>query len=149
MTSWTPLKFLQYAMGHVLNDMCASSWFSYLLVFLHHAVGMTPTQSAVVMFSGQLADGLATPLVGVYSDDSEGFRGFGRRKSWLVGGALLVIVCYYAVFGVCWLDWFWTPTEEQLVIYYSIGAAIFNIGWATVQVSHMALVRKNLRALTK
>jgi len=26
---------LSYGVGHVLNDLCASMWFSYLLVFLH------------------------------------------------------------------------------------------------------------------
>lgn len=31
---WTPTRFIAYGVGHVLNDMCASTWFSYLLVFL-------------------------------------------------------------------------------------------------------------------
>lgn len=33
-TEWTSAKFIAYGVGHVLNDMCASTWFSYLLVFL-------------------------------------------------------------------------------------------------------------------
>lgn len=31
---WTPTRYIAYGVGHVLNDMCASTWFSYLLVFL-------------------------------------------------------------------------------------------------------------------
>lgn len=34
-SGWTIGRVLSYAMGHVLNDMCASTWFSYLLIFLH------------------------------------------------------------------------------------------------------------------
>ncbi|RHY16952.1 hypothetical protein DYB32_010593, partial [Aphanomyces invadans] len=102
-TAWTSTKILAYAVGHVLNDMCASCWFSYLLVFLNGVAGLSPVDSALVMFSGQIADGLATPLVGVVSDKSTGFPaiGFGRRKTWLAGGSVLVVVCFYGVFGTC------------------------------------------------
>ena len=26
---------LGYGMGHILNDLCASMWFTYLLLFFH------------------------------------------------------------------------------------------------------------------
>ena len=101
------------------------------------------TQAATVMFSGQLADGLATPVAGILSDYSSGcpMWGLGRRTSWLFAGAMLVVLCYYMVFGTCVLRWFNPePTQMALVAYYSVAAALFNVGWATVQVAHMALV---------
>ncbi|KAF4323931.1 hypothetical protein BBO99_00002350 [Phytophthora kernoviae] len=140
---WTPVRFLAYGVGHVLNDMCASTWFSYLLVFLLHAVQMSPVDSAIVMFCGQIADGVATPLVGVLSDRSAGLPviGLGRRKTWLAGGALLVVLCFFFVFAACAPEWFSTaPSRTVLLVYYSTAASIFNIGWAAVQVSHMAMV---------
>lgn len=30
---------LSYAVGHFLNDLCASMWFTYLLVFYHSVLG--------------------------------------------------------------------------------------------------------------
>ncbi|KAJ0391048.1 hypothetical protein P43SY_011859 [Pythium insidiosum] len=140
---WTTGRYLAYGVGHVLNDMCASTWFSYLLVFLREVVAMSPVDSAIVMFSGQIADGIATPLVGVLSDRSKGIPsiGFGRRKTWLAGGAVLVIVCFFFVFAACAPKWFTpTPSRLLLVVYYSVAASLFNFGWAAVQVSHMALV---------
>ncbi|POM63668.1 Glycoside-Pentoside-Hexuronide (GPH):Cation Symporter Family [Phytophthora palmivora] len=140
---WTPLRYLAYGVGHVLNDMCASTWFSYLLVFLLHAVGMSPVDSAIVMFCGQIADGLATPLVGVFSDKSSGLPmlGLGRRKTWLAIGSLLVVLCFFFVFGACAPQWFTdSPSRMIMLVYYSAAASIFNVGWATVQVSHMAMV---------
>ncbi|KAG7390649.1 Major facilitator super domain-containing protein 12 [Phytophthora pseudosyringae] len=140
---WTPLRFLAYGVGHVLNDMCASTWFSYLLVFLLHAVGMSPVDSAVVMFCGQIADGVATPLVGVFSDRSSGlpWLGLGRRKAWLATGSLLVVLCFFFVFGACAPRWFSdAPSRMVMLVYYSAAASIFNVGWAAVQVSHMAMV---------
>ncbi len=32
------LRRLAYGLGHVLNDLCASMWFSYLLVFFHYVI---------------------------------------------------------------------------------------------------------------
>lgn len=29
---------LSYGVGHVLNDLCASMWFSYLLIYFHRIV---------------------------------------------------------------------------------------------------------------
>ncbi|GAB9466125.1 Glycoside-pentoside-hexuronide [Globisporangium polare] len=142
-TEWTSVKYIAYGVGHVLNDMCASTWFSYLLVFLRQVASLSPVDSAIVMFAGQIADGVATPLVGVLSDFSKGIPsiGFGRRKTWLAGGALLVVVCFFFVFAACAPRWFTdTPSRLVLVIYYAVAASLFNFGWAAVQVSHMALV---------
>lgn len=33
------LRRLSYAVGHFLNDLCASMWFTYLLVFYHSVLG--------------------------------------------------------------------------------------------------------------
>lgn len=96
------------------------------------------------MFAGQIADGVATPLVGVLSDHSKGIPsiGFGRRKTWLSAGAFLVIVCFFFVFAECAPRWFTeAPSRMVMVVYYSVAASLFNFGWAAVQVSHMAMVR--------
>ncbi|KAA3675992.1 uncharacterized protein DEA37_0010631 [Paragonimus westermani] len=59
-----------YAVGHVLNDLCASVWFTYTLVFFKFGVNVPTTLAGTVVLVGQLADGLATPLVGYFSDRS-------------------------------------------------------------------------------
>ncbi len=37
------LRKLSYAVGHFLNDLCASMWFTYLLVFYHSVLGFQNT----------------------------------------------------------------------------------------------------------
>ena len=44
-----------YSLGHVFNDLCAATWFSYLLPFLTFAVRLDSGQAGIVMFSGQIA----------------------------------------------------------------------------------------------
>ena len=38
LAEWPVRRLFSYAIGHVLNDMCASTWFSYLLIFLYEVL---------------------------------------------------------------------------------------------------------------
>lgn len=52
-----------YGVGHMLNDITASCWFTYLLLYLTD-IGLSPRDAATVMLSGQIADGFATIFAG-------------------------------------------------------------------------------------
>ncbi|KAL6493904.1 hypothetical protein OROGR_031813 [Orobanche gracilis] len=52
-------SILYYGVGHMLNDITSACWFTYLLVFLTD-IGLPPRDAAVVMLSGQIADGFTT-----------------------------------------------------------------------------------------
>lgn len=135
-----------YSLGHIFNDLCACCWFSYLLILLDKILLLSPSQTASVLLAGQIADGIATPLVGLGSDRSTGFTfcGYriGRRHSWYLAGTLLVLANFFFVFGICLPCASVSPTPDSsiLTIYYCVAAALFNVGWACVQVSHMSLV---------
>lgn len=77
---------LSYSVGHFLNDLCASMWFTYLLVFYHSVLGFQNTYAGVLLLVGQIADGVCTPLIGYESDRTPGCGSYGKRKTWhLVG----------------------------------------------------------------
>lgn len=133
----TPLRrwsVFYYGVGHMLNDITSACWFTYLLVFLTD-IGLSPRNAAVVMLSGQVADGFATIFAGELIDR------FGRFKLWHGAGSLLVAVSFSSVFGGCLLcKVFGTNSSALETIGYSMFAAIFNLGWAATQVSHMSMV---------
>lgn len=60
------IKIFAYGIGHFLNDLMAACWFNYLFYYLKRIVKTTSAPSA--LFAGQIADGIATPLVGYLSD---------------------------------------------------------------------------------
>ncbi|KAA8520306.1 hypothetical protein F0562_014562 [Nyssa sinensis] len=60
---------LFYGVGHMLNDVTSSCWFTYLLVFLTN-IGLSPRDAATVMLSGQIADGFATIFAGELIDSN-------------------------------------------------------------------------------
>lgn len=77
---------LSYAVGHFLNDLCASMWFTYLLVYYHSVLGFRNTYAGVLLLVGQIADGVCTPIIGYESDRTAGCGTYGKRKTWhLVG----------------------------------------------------------------
>ena len=92
---WTKIGF---GFGHVMNDMCASMWFTYLLLFFHKVLDFNNLGAGVILmigndvrskdisvrllriffrcnitlqFLGQLADGLSTVFVGYFSDTND------------------------------------------------------------------------------
>ncbi|CAN1314273.1 Major facilitator superfamily domain-containing protein 12 [Linum perenne] len=120
-----------YGVGHMLNDITSSCWFTYLLLFLAD-IGLSPKDAAIVMLSGQVADGFATVFVGELIDR------FGHFKIWHGAGSVLVAVSFSSVFGGCLpCRLFSTGSSVVETISYSTFAAIFNIGWAATQVSHI------------
>ncbi|PSS24508.1 Major facilitator superfamily domain-containing protein [Actinidia chinensis var. chinensis] len=125
---------LFYGVGHMLNDITSACWFTYLLVFLTD-IGLSPRAAAAVMLSGQIADGFTTIFAGELIDR------FGHFKIWHGAGSALVAVSFSSVFGGCLLCKILGRNSSTLqTIGYSTFAAIFNVGWAATQVSHMSMV---------
>lgn len=127
-----------YSIGHVLNDLTATCWFSFLLYYITDIVQLSPSQAGWVMLAGQIADGLATPLVGIFSDKFD--TRFGRRTPWYFCGTIMVIVCFTLIWQKCTFCESLPNPKACELIYYILLPSLFNIGWASVQVSHMALL---------
>ncbi|XP_048323207.1 uncharacterized protein LOC107434079 isoform X2 [Ziziphus jujuba] len=128
------LSVFYYGVGHMLNDITASCWFTYLLLFLTD-IGLSPRNAAIVMLSGQVADGFTTIFAGELIDR------FGHFKIWHAAGSILVAISFSSVFGGCLpCTIFATSSSTLETVSYSTFAAIFNVGWAATQVSHMSMV---------
>lgn len=65
---------LAYGVGHVLNDVCASMWFTYLLVFFKLVLQFSNYQAGLLLFIGQVMsevafngfDNVAVKITGIY-----------------------------------------------------------------------------------
>jgi len=94
-------KRLGYGTGHILNDMCASMWFTYMLLFFHNVIQLGNNSAGLIVFIGQIADGISTVFVGVLSDreyDIWIYRKYGKRKSWHLMGTICVLVSFPFLF---------------------------------------------------
>ena len=135
------LAKLAYGTGHVLNDMCASMWFTYLLLFLHKVLGFRHVIAGALLTIGQVADGLSTLLVGALSDrhiDLSLCNRYGNRKTWHMIGTACVLLSFAFIFSKC--IHCEDASESAQMAYYSVFIIIFQFGWAATQVSHLAMI---------
>uniref|UniRef100_A0A3P9P1C9 Major facilitator superfamily domain containing 12a n=1 Tax=Poecilia reticulata TaxID=8081 RepID=A0A3P9P1C9_POERE len=137
--SLTAIRKLSYAAGHFLNDLCASMWFTYLLVFYHSVLGFQNTNAGLLLLVGQIADAICTPLVGYESDQTSGCGNYGKRKTWHLVGTLSVAVSFAFIFNQCLVCDPNTPQWASL-IYFAPFIIIFQFGWAATQISHLSLI---------
>lgn len=92
----TNISISAYAVGHFSNDLCAAAWFTYVLYFVKEVVKLDPVIAASVMLSGQIADGLTTPIVGLFSDKTK--TRIGKRMPWFIFGTILVLPTFLGIF---------------------------------------------------
>ena len=125
-----------YSVGHFANDLCASLWFIYLSYYLLNVVGLDPSVGGLCLLSGQIADGITTPIVGYFSDKIP--CKVGQRNAWYYFGTILVAPSFLCIF--IGFDFFSSQGGEN--VWYLIWPAIFNVGWASVQIAHLSIVNQ-------
>lgn len=140
-THLLPLRVrIAYSVGHVLNDLCASMWFTYLLVYLTFVRQLRPTLAGALLLVGQVADAVATPFVGIESDRDDDFWlcHYGRRKTWHLIGTLCVVGSFPFLFSKPLGSH--PSSQEAEFVYYAAFIIIFQFGWASTQISHLSLI---------
>lgn len=129
------------SLGHVLNDLCSAVWFTYLLVYMQYVRQLNGSLAGLALLVGQIADGIATPFVGMESDRETDWAlcRYGKRKTWHLVGTICVIFSFPMIFTQCLGCDARTHPVSQLV-YYSAFIIMFQFGWAAVQIAHLALI---------
>jgi Na+/melibiose symporter-like transporter len=127
---------LAYSVGHVLNDLSSSMWFSYLLVFYHRVVNFSNASAGYLLLIGQVADALSTTFVGFESDRTRrGLFKYGRRKTWHLVGVICVLGSFPFCFNIC-VGCAHSPLGAQF-FYYMMFIIIFQFGWSCSQITHL------------
>ena len=85
-----------YSVGHFANDLCASMWFIYLSYYMVYVVKLTENIAGLGLLSGQITDGITTPIVGVLSDKVK--CACGKRNAWYYAGSILVAPAFLCIF---------------------------------------------------
>ncbi|WAQ98945.1 MFS12-like protein [Mya arenaria] len=71
-----------YSVGHVLNDLTASMWFSYMIIYFHQVKSFNNGLAGDLVLIGQISDAIFTPFIGYESDRVKGCFNMGKRKTW-------------------------------------------------------------------
>jgi Na+/melibiose symporter-like transporter len=80
-----------------------------------------------------------TTIIGLIADKYD-FNWVGKRKFYYIFGFIIEVVSFIMIYRDCLLcSIFNNYSFEMRFFYYSLFPALFNFGWAMVEVSHMAL----------
>jgi len=125
-----------YGIGHVLNDLYSACWFNFFSYYLIQIRKVGETNAGIILLIGQITDALVTPFVGILSDKTN--TSIGQRTPWYIGGTILNLIGYTMLWEKCF---FCGDDDAKLeFVWYVIFPPIMQMGWAAVQVSHMALL---------
>ncbi|KAK2579469.1 hypothetical protein KPH14_010783 [Odynerus spinipes] len=120
---------LAYALGHVFNDLAAAMWFSYTLIYLQRVALLEPVTAGALLLLGQLVDAFTTPIFGFLVDR------YCKKKIWHVIGSVMVTLTFPVIFAG-----FANSTSPVIIFLYIMSIAIFQTGWAAVQISHLSMI---------
>lgn len=83
---------------------------------------------------------ITTFIIGIECDKSTGIRclKYGNRKIWHLIGTICIVSSFPFIFTPC-IGCNSAHVHAQMV-YYSAFVIIFQFGWASVQISHLALI---------
>ncbi|XP_037074108.1 LOW QUALITY PROTEIN: major facilitator superfamily domain-containing protein 12-like [Pollicipes pollicipes] len=131
---------LAYGVGHFLNDICATVWFSYTLLFFQRVLCFPSSLAGIIVLTGQVADGISTVFVGLMADKEIQWAicRYGKRKVWHIIGTVCVICTFPLIFNKC-MGCDDSPKLVQLW-YFVAFVVVFQFGWASVQISHLSLI---------
>jgi len=72
-----------------------------LLYFLTDVRQLSEAKAGFAVLSGQIADGIATQLVGYLSDKFN--PRIGKRAIWYIIGFIIVLPCFFGTLNICLL----------------------------------------------
>lgn len=129
---------LSFSVGHILNDILANAWYSYLLIFLTKVEGLPNAQAGYVLFVPQALDAVCVPALAVLCDRT--VCRYGRRKIWHLVGTMCVSVAFPFMFSRC-IGCTDSPFTVKVIYYIGLGV-IVALGWGITQTAHLSLLNE-------
>lgn len=129
-----------YSLGHVFNDLTGSFWFSYSLLLFK--LQISSQFAGALIFIGQATDAIGSLATGFVSDKTSNkfFERYGRLKSYHLIGTILVAISFPFLYNHCLGCQH--ASDGQKFAYYVGFVVLFQLGWGSVEVSHLSLISK-------
>lgn len=128
---------ISYGFGHILNDLCAATWFTYLLIYMKNVLQFSSSAAGTLLLLGQIFDAVFTPFVAFEMDKTRDCK-YGSRKNWHLAGSLVLACAFPFIFNLC--IGCGNATHWAMFFYYVPFIFLLQLGWGCVQISHLSLI---------
>ncbi|MEO0411678.1 MAG: MFS transporter [Pseudomonadota bacterium] len=111
-----------------------------MLFYLTNVVGLEPAVAGTILFLSKVYDAVTDPLSGHLSDKTQGKM--GRRRPWLLGGAIISALSFLLVFTVPFQGPFesiWSGEGLATISYVLIMLLLYTSGYSMFNVPYMAM----------
>lgn len=120
---------LSYGFGHFLNDLVATIWFSYTLLFLKDVCQIS-TAAGPLLTLGQISDAMFTTFIGVFIDL------YSTKRNWHLLGSILLTISFPSIFMMHTnILPYWA-----YIFYLVLMILISQCGWPMTQIAHLAII---------
>lgn len=131
------IQRIAFGTGHILNIMTVvGMWYPYSVMFFQKVLLLSPSSTATILLVSQVFGAIFTPFIGTWSDFC--VCRYGRRKIFHLIGLISVASSFFFI----WFDCIGCEGVEDTykIVYYSSFAIVFQFGWASTQISQLALI---------
>ncbi|MEM6835050.1 MAG: MFS transporter, partial [Pseudomonadota bacterium] len=111
-----------------------------MLFYLTNVVGLAPGVAGTILFLSKVYDAVTDPLSGHLSDKTQGKM--GRRRPWLLGGAIISAASFLLVFTVPFegpFESLWSGEGLATVSYVLVMLLLYTSGYSMFNVPYMAM----------
>jgi GPH family glycoside/pentoside/hexuronide:cation symporter len=94
-----PLRdIFAYATGDGANSLIMNTFYSFAMLYITKALGLSGTRAGLAMSLTLLWDAVTDPVMGHMSDSTR--SRFGRRHPYMLVGGILAVLFFYAIWAV-------------------------------------------------
>lgn len=124
--------YITYSLPAVILSILGMTYFVYLPKVFADETGVSLTALGFIILFTRIWDAVIDPVIGMLSDKTQ--SKWGRRKPWIVIGALGLSVLFYFLFNPPSI-----LSSNQLTIWLALASLLFFIFWTAVTVPYEAL----------
>jgi len=123
------LRLIAFSSPSFVTTLIHGPMVGILPAILVKYYGIEMATMSLIFLVSRLFDGVTDPLIGNLSDRTR--SPIGRRKPWIIGGSLMIMLAAYQVF---------LPPANAGAIFFATFLILLTLGWTIVEIPYSAWV---------
>lgn len=129
-------KIVGYGVGGIGEDISYNLFYMFFIFFLTSVAGISPAAAGTISLVAVAWDAISDPIVGYLSDRCAGWKGFGKRGTFILMGAIPLGVSVFLLYNDVALG------ETGKIAYFVIINMLFWTFFTMVDIPYVAMAKE-------